>query len=130
MKEIKFRAWMKKENKYIYWNEMYGLSIYDKDQVGVHVGIADQCYLDPEDIILEQYTGMKDSDGRYIYEGDTLEIRYNNGKIPMIIDVEWIENMTGFSGKKREYDSTCNYTSLNYSGSVVEGVYIIGHIHN
>jgi len=121
MRKIKFRLWDERRSEFEYWGNIEKGAFKGVPAIN-GAGIDENCSNS------EQFTGLTDKNGVEIYEGDTLEIRYNNNKPSMIVDVEWIENMTGFSGKKREYDSTCCYISLNYSGDIVDGVYVIGNI--
>jgi uncharacterized phage protein (TIGR01671 family) len=69
MREIKFRAWDTEMNR---WVERGELSIRFNREF-------DLGKVTPPSVVLMQYTGRKDKNGREIYEGDVVDIRYYGG---------------------------------------------------
>lgn len=113
MREIKFRAWMDDKKYDVISVNTDGTAILKKGGLVVR-------YIDGKwqsaNIILEQYTGFKDFDGKEIYEGDIISI--DDDKIGVIEFVYggWYVN------------SSYNYSSLSeFEG--VNNVVIVGNIH-
>lgn len=83
MREIKFRCWNKEMNKMFPFedNLVYGTS--NRPSLVIHLN-------NPNEVWLE-YTGLKDKNGKEIYEGDIVNI----GK-PLIGSVVWDCEEAGF----------------------------------
>ena len=87
-REIKFRCWDSKEKKMIYdiQDEFYccecaceysGGSCDDGDS---YFGV----YLDDERYEVEQYTGLKDKNGKCLYKGDIVEFPVDDGMLRIV----------------------------------------------
>ena len=117
MREIKFRAYDKKEN------EMFYSSMY-QDKTSMAYGLSNflsEC-TDIEDTLM-QYTGLKDKDGVEIYEDDIVKF-IPSGEYGLVTTFGSSQNL----GIEWENSRTAFFTPMFYLGCETE-LEIIGNIY-
>lgn len=122
MRDIKFRCWDTENKEMLDIQELDYRDSYNGQPMIRTTMYRD--YFDTEDMILMQYTGLKDKNGKEIYEGDIVEIKgysnkgYNTGLVKEIYVVEFKDFCWSCGTKSLLNLATINWASIEVIGNI------------
>lgn len=127
MREIGYRAWLKEEKRYVYpkliLNDFGSVVEVAYDDIDILTDELIEHRLIIEDVVLEQFTGLRDKNRKRIYEGDIVRVDgYGD------YEVTWDNATGGFELKAVDPNAT-DQTLFAFHG-ILQTVYtVISNIH-
>lgn len=128
MRDIKFRIWDGAKNEWLASSNKDTLPYYGFALVGEVMTVQSPPYwsLD-EGNIVEQFTGLKDKNGKDIYEGDICSFTSKTGKHVGV--VEWTDNLASFGLRMVKNNFLYTFSELDTMGVNLDTLEVIGNVH-
>ena len=122
-REIKFRGKSKTDGEWFYGN------LFDKDTSGrTHICTTKKGCLDIDPDTIGQYTGLKDKNGKEIYEGDIVKAPYLDPIFGGVVNNMFVNIVVGYNKGSfvLEYDGNLRF----YISDLYDNIEVIGNIYD
>lgn len=123
MRHIKFRAWYK---PYKQMCQVESLR-FDGKAVLIEEPFYDRKLVEADEIVIEQFTGLKDKNGTEIYQGDICSFTSKTGKHTGV--VERLDNLAGFGLRMVKNNFRYTFSNLDTMGVNLDTLEVVGNIH-
>mgnify|MGYP000566851020 CR=1 FL=1 len=123
MRAIKFRCWDTENKEMLDIQELNYRGSYNGQPMIRTTMYSD--YFDTEDMILMQYTGLKDKNGKEIYEGDIVRIKGEAELLDIKAKVEYSETFAQYI-----ITNTKNIVHESEALGDYENIEVIGNIYD
>ncbi len=123
MRDIKFRCWDTENKEMLEVQELDYEDSYN-GQPMIRTTMYND-YFDTEDMILMQYTGLKDKNGKEIYEGDIVKFRFKDDREEFPDLIGYIEYQTTFTA----FRIMSNQGSFKIDITEIKFIEVIGNIY-
>ena len=117
MREIKFRAWDTDNKKMVLWGELLSKNLQNILSMPKYCGYE-----------LMQYTGIKDKNGKEIYEGDIIQDSFYDRKAEVVFleGAFWLDYIKDF----KEYETIHKRYQLIANYDNKEVLEVLGNIYD
>ena len=122
MRDIKFRCWDTENKEMLEVQELDYEDSYNGQPMIRTTMYSD--YFDTEDMILMQYVGLKDKNGKEIYEGDIVKFRFKDDREEFPDLIGYIEYQTTFTA----FRIMSNQGSFKIDITEIKFIEVIGNI--
>ena len=123
MRDIKFRCWDTENKEMLEVQELDYEDSYNGQPMIRTTMYSD--YFDTEDMILMQYVGLKDKNGKEIYEGDIVKFRFKDDREEFPDLIGYIEYQTTFTA----FIIMSNQGSFKIDITEIKFIEVIGNIY-